>query len=75
MVDLLDGEGRTVVKPLGQLFRRVRGVSGSTLLGDGSVAMILDVDALLGGVLGDLGPVEAPDERRAAPAAAGGSPG
>ncbi|WP_437915164.1 chemotaxis protein CheA [Sorangium sp. So ce302] len=75
VVDLLDGEGRTVVKPLGQLFRRVRGISGSTILGDGSVAMILDVDALLGGVLGDLGPVEAPDERRAAPAAAGGSPG
>lgn len=48
MVDLLDGEGRTVIKRLGQLFRRVRGACGSTILGDGSAAMILDVDGLLG---------------------------
>ncbi|WP_437923188.1 chemotaxis protein CheA [Sorangium sp. So ce291] len=75
VVDLLDGEGRTVIKPLGQLFRRVPGISGSTILGDGSVAMILDVDALLGGVLRDVVPVDALDERRAATSAAGGVPG
>ncbi|WP_437638406.1 chemotaxis protein CheA [Sorangium sp. So ce854] len=75
VVDSLDGDGRTVVKPLGQLFRRVPGISGSTLLGDGSVAMIVDVDALLAGVVRDPAPVDAVDERRAAPAAAGGSPG
>ncbi|AUX38682.1 chemotaxis protein CheA [Sorangium cellulosum] len=75
VVDTLDGEGRTVVKPLGQLFRRVPGISGSTLLGDGSVAMILDVDALLGRVLRELGPAFALGEGTAAPAAAGGSPG
>ncbi|WP_437946376.1 chemotaxis protein CheA [Sorangium sp. So ce296] len=74
VVDALDGEGRTVVKPLGQLFRRVPGISGSTILGDGSVAMILDVDALLGGVLRDVGQADALDERRAAPSAAGGAP-
>ncbi|WP_437826078.1 chemotaxis protein CheA [Sorangium sp. So ce1153] len=74
VVDLLEGEGRTVVKPLGQLFRRVPGISGSTILGDGGVAMILDVDALLGGVLGDVVPVDALDEREAAPSA-GGVPG
>ncbi|WP_437676511.1 chemotaxis protein CheA [Sorangium sp. So ce131] len=75
VVDTLDGEGRTVVKPLGQLFRRVPGISGSTILGDGSVAMILDVDALLGRVLRELGPADALDEGTAAPAAAGGSAG
>ncbi|WP_129574528.1 MULTISPECIES: chemotaxis protein CheA [Sorangium] len=75
VVDSLDGEGRTVVKPLGQLFRRVPGISGSTILGDGSVAMILDVDALLGGVVRDAVPADALDERRSAPSAAGGSPG
>ncbi|WP_437877829.1 chemotaxis protein CheA [Sorangium sp. So ce513] len=73
VVDTLDGDGRTVVKPLCQLFRRVPGISGSTLLGDGSVAMIVDVDALLAGVVRDAAPVDAGDERRAAPAAAGGS--
>ncbi|WP_438019331.1 chemotaxis protein CheA [Sorangium sp. So ce315] len=75
VVDSLDGDGRTVVKPLGQLFRRVPGISGSTLLGDGSVAMILDVDALLAGILRDPAPVDAVDERRAAPAAVGVNPG
>lgn len=75
VVDSLDGDGRTVVKPLGQLFRRVPGISGSTLLGDGSVAMIVDVDALLAGIHRDPAPVDAVDERRAAPAAAGGNPG
>ncbi|WP_437281115.1 chemotaxis protein CheW [Sorangium sp. So ce375] len=47
VVDSLDGEGRTVIKPLGRLFRRTRGITGSTVLGDGRLALILDVDALL----------------------------
>ncbi|WP_437539829.1 chemotaxis protein CheA [Sorangium sp. So ce726] len=47
VVDSLDGEGRTVIKPLGRLFRRTRGITGSTVLGDGRLALILDVDALM----------------------------
>jgi two-component system, chemotaxis family, sensor kinase CheA len=46
-VDALLGEGQTVVKPLGRLFRRVPGVAGSAILGDGRVALILDVPALM----------------------------
>jgi two-component system, chemotaxis family, sensor kinase CheA len=46
-VDALLGEGQTVVKPLGRLFRRVPGVAGSSILGDGRVALILDVPALM----------------------------
>lgn len=46
-VDALLGESQTVVKPLGQLFRGVSGVSGSAVLGSGRVALILDVPALL----------------------------
>jgi two-component system chemotaxis sensor kinase CheA len=46
-VDALLGEGQTVVKPLGRLFQRVSGVSGSAILGTGRVALILDVAALL----------------------------
>lgn len=46
VVDQLLGEFQTVIKPLGQLFRHLRGVAGSTILGSGDVALILDVDAL-----------------------------
>jgi two-component system, chemotaxis family, sensor kinase CheA len=47
VVDALHGEGRTVIKPLGRLFRGIPGVAGSTILGDGRVALILDVATLL----------------------------
>jgi two-component system chemotaxis sensor kinase CheA len=46
-VDALLGESQTVIKPLGRMFQAVKGVSGSTILGDGRVALILDVAALL----------------------------
>ncbi|HET9553691.1 MAG TPA: chemotaxis protein CheA, partial [Anaeromyxobacteraceae bacterium] len=46
-VDDLLGECSTVIKPLGSLFRHVPGVSGSSILGDGRVALILDVAGLL----------------------------
>jgi two-component system chemotaxis sensor kinase CheA len=43
VVDHLDGECQAVIKPLGQLFERVGGIAGSTILGSGEVALILDV--------------------------------
>ncbi len=46
VVDHLLGEFQTVIKPLGSLFRHLRGISGSTILGSGDVALILDVPAL-----------------------------
>lgn len=46
VVDQLLGEFQTVIKPLGQLFRHLRGIGGSTILGSGDVALILDVQAL-----------------------------
>ena len=44
--DELLGEQQAVVKPLGALFQGIPGVSGSTILGDGRVALILDVPAI-----------------------------
>lgn len=44
--DELLGEQQAVIKPLGRLFQRVSGVSGSTILGTGRVALILDVPAI-----------------------------
>jgi two-component system chemotaxis sensor kinase CheA len=46
VVDNLLGEFQTVIKPLGQVFSEVRCISGSTILGSGDVALILDVPAL-----------------------------
>jgi two-component system chemotaxis sensor kinase CheA len=47
VVDGLLGDGQVVIKPLGRLFHGVVGVAGSTILGDGRVALILDVPGLL----------------------------
>jgi two-component system chemotaxis sensor kinase CheA len=46
-VDALLGEAQTVVKPLGPMFERVSGVAGSAILGNGRVALLLDVRGLL----------------------------
>ncbi|MBK8576921.1 MAG: chemotaxis protein CheA [Candidatus Accumulibacter sp.] len=47
VVDALLGEFQTVIKPLGVLFKHLRGIGGSTILGTGEVALILDVPALV----------------------------
>jgi two-component system chemotaxis sensor kinase CheA len=47
VVDALKGEFQAVIKPLGQIFAQVRGISGSTILGSGEVALVLDVPTLL----------------------------
>ncbi len=46
-VDELLGESQTVIKPLGPLFQGVPGVAGSSIMGDGRVALILDVPGLM----------------------------
>ncbi len=48
VVDQLLGEFQTVIKPLANIFRNLRGIGGSTILGSGEVALILDVQALTG---------------------------
>ncbi|MEN6540238.1 MAG: chemotaxis protein CheA [Mizugakiibacter sp.] len=47
VVDTLVGEFQTVIKPMGKLFGQVRCISGSTILGSGDVALILDVPSLV----------------------------
>ena len=43
VVDKVIGNYQTVIKPLGKLYKNVTGISGATILGDGSVALIIDV--------------------------------
>ena len=45
-VDQLLGQHQTVIKPLGKMFRSLRGMSGSSILGNGEVALIFDVHSL-----------------------------
>ncbi len=45
-VEVLMGQQQTVIKPLGRLFKTLRGISGSSILGSGEVALILDVGSL-----------------------------
>jgi two-component system chemotaxis sensor kinase CheA len=47
VVDELMGEFQTVIKPLGRLFAHLKGIGGSTILGTGEVALILDVPAMI----------------------------
>jgi two-component system chemotaxis sensor kinase CheA len=50
VVDTLLGEFQTVIKPLGRVFAGARFVSGSSILGSGEGALILDMAALLSGI-------------------------
>jgi len=46
-VDDLLGQQQVVIKSLESNYKRIRGVSGATILGDGSVALILDIPSLI----------------------------
>jgi two-component system chemotaxis sensor kinase CheA len=52
-VDALHGEIQTVVKPLGPIFKGLKGIGGSSLLGNGEIAFILDVPELIELAVGD----------------------
>jgi two-component system, chemotaxis family, sensor kinase CheA len=47
VVDNLIGEGDVVIKPLGKFIGDVPGISGATIMGDGGVAIILDISSLI----------------------------
>lgn len=46
-VDGLVGQKEVVIKSLGNYFGKVQGIAGSTIMGDGSVVMIIDINELL----------------------------
>ena len=47
VVDRLIGEQEIVIKTVGNYIGEVRGISGATILGDGTVSLIIDAAALL----------------------------
>jgi two-component system chemotaxis sensor kinase CheA len=46
-VDSIIGEYQAVLKPLGKLYRSVQIISGATILGDGSVALVMDTNQMI----------------------------
>jgi len=47
LVDQLLGKQEVVIKGMGETFQQARGLAGAAILGDGSVGLILDVDAFV----------------------------
>ncbi len=47
LVDTIQGQRQVVIKSLEANYRKVPGIAGATILGDGRVALILDVDSVL----------------------------
>lgn len=54
VVDRVVGEHQTVIKSLGRVYRDVEGISGATIKGDGTLALILDVPRLVRSVVAEL---------------------
>lgn len=48
LVDDMLGKQEVVIKSLGEALKKVRGVAGGAILGDGRVGLILDIDAVYG---------------------------
>ena len=69
VVDEVLGDHQTVIKNLGRFYRHVQFISGATILGDGTVALILDPDRRSSGR--DASNVPNGDERRATHSASG----
>lgn len=53
VVDKVIGEHQTVIKSLGKIYKDVDGISGATIKGDGSIALILDVPGLMRRVIAE----------------------
>ena len=51
VVDRLLGEHQTVIKPLAGIFRQLKALAGSTILGSGDVALVLDMQGLMAAAL------------------------
>jgi two-component system chemotaxis sensor kinase CheA len=59
LVDAIQGQRQVVIKSLEANYQQVEGVAAATILGDGRVAFILDIDAVLSSRRGARGPADA----------------
>jgi two-component system chemotaxis sensor kinase CheA len=47
VVDEIIGNLQTVIKPLDRTYRNAEGISGATIMGDGTVGLIVDIPELI----------------------------
>jgi len=47
LVDLVIGEYQTVVKPMGRFLKKQENISGASIMGDGTIAMVIDTNRLI----------------------------
>ncbi|MGD0052532.1 MAG: chemotaxis protein CheA [Vulcanimicrobiaceae bacterium] len=52
VVDSFQGEQEIVIKPLSDVIGRIAGISGATILGNGSISLIIDVHSLVASAYG-----------------------
>jgi two-component system chemotaxis sensor kinase CheA len=64
VVDQVLGDHQTVIKNLGRLYRNVQVVSGATILGNGTVALILDPHRLVQSVVQSLSKNKRPESQK-----------
>ena len=57
VVDSFQGEQEIVIKPLSDIIGRIAGISGATILGNGSISLIIDVHSLVASAYGSGGRV------------------
>ena len=53
VVDELLGRQEVVIKSLGEIFKNIPGIAGGTILGDGRVGLIVDLDGVYGSRVDD----------------------
>jgi two-component system chemotaxis sensor kinase CheA len=53
VVDQVIGQHQTVIKTMGKFYKNIKEVSGATILGDGTVALILDIGQLTQAAIGE----------------------
>ncbi|MDP9105021.1 MAG: chemotaxis protein CheA, partial [Candidatus Eremiobacteraeota bacterium] len=53
VVDSFQGEQEIVIKPLSDVIGRIAGISGATILGNGSISLIIDVHSLVAAARGN----------------------
>lgn len=53
VVDQVIGQHQTVIKSMGKFYKHTKEVSGATILGDGTVALIVDIPQLIQGAIAE----------------------
>lgn len=65
LVDAVLGQSQVVIKSLGEQFKDVVGLAGASIMGDGKIALVLDIDALTNSLKGKA-PISSSQELKAA---------